>query len=539
CDARSEENDEVKARKKMLKAQKEAGGGGGGGGALGSRRRWNRKLDLGRSTRRRRTTTPSTRSPSPAPSNTGLTPAAYDWSVKSPSEPCAAPPAAQTRQPYFDYPAAAAMLPTPQEEASAHVFSPPMGSPYDERPTYVAPAFAACPLTPPEEHFVPTSRSIACPPIQEVYSQRPTLVHYNSAPFVQQTAPFAVQSAMMPLMVERSWALQQSRHASIHTLVSPDPSAPPSPTVPRGLSLPETTPLVAPIPTRPPQNCEFLTHHPTPRNSWDGTAAAYAVRPPRDEILAPAPVPSWDAVLADDEVDSSACYTESWVDTQNRQPLADYFSKYQQVCLLWDSTVLYGLTAPISEETIEAVENYYLTWWNGGMAVKSFMHIVMVVLFLSLIAKWARKGSETAYYFSGASIVALVVCAALYITVTLPSIRHIAKDPFNKSALILPGEDFFTRMQQWLADRNSGTLGNRARENMKLLANIEPMDWMQRVQHVQVMSAANTIIAVLLVGVVVLQVSEWYVEDTIVREAEEEARKQQAAAPVTVEKKKQ
>ncbi|BGP28741.1 hypothetical protein JCM10296v2_000477 [Rhodotorula toruloides] len=207
--------------------------------------------------------------------------------------------------------------------------------------------------------------------------------------------------------------------------------------------------------------------------------------------------------------------------------------------LLWDSTVLYGLTAPISEETIEAVENYYLTWWNGGMAVKSFMHIVMVVLFLSLIAKWARKGSETAYYFSGASIVALVVCAALYITVTLPSIRHIAKDPFNKSALILPGEDFFTRMQQWLADRNSGTLGNRARENMKLLANVAPMDWMQRVQHVQVMCAANTIIAVLLVGVVVLQVSEWYVEDTIVREAEEEARKQQAAASVTVEKKKQ
>lgn len=45
--------------------------------------------------------------------------------------------------------------------------------------------------------------------------------------------------------------------------------------------------------------------------------------------------------------------------------------------LLWDSTVLYGLTAPISEETIEAVENYYLTWWNGGMAVKMFMHIVV------------------------------------------------------------------------------------------------------------------------------------------------------------------
>jgi hypothetical protein len=45
--------------------------------------------------------------------------------------------------------------------------------------------------------------------------------------------------------------------------------------------------------------------------------------------------------------------------------------------LLWDATVLYGLTEPITETTIEAVENYYLTWWNGGMAVKMFMHIVV------------------------------------------------------------------------------------------------------------------------------------------------------------------
>lgn len=84
----------------------------------------------------------------------------------------------------------------------------------------------------------------------------------------------------------------------------------------------------------------------------------------------------------------------------------------------------------------------------------------------------------------------------------LPSRR----DPFNKSALILPGEDFFSRMQHWLAERNSGTLGNRARENLKLLASIPPMNWDDRVQHVQVMCAANTIIAVLLIGIVVLQV---------------------------------
>lgn len=74
----------------------------------------------------------------------------------------------------------------------------------------------------------------------------------------------------------------------------------------------------------------------------------------------------------------------------------------------------------------------------------------MVVLFLSLVAKWARH-SETAFYFTGASIrassprlaaraapraltlssvlpaVMLICAAALYIVVTLPSIRVIAR----------------------------------------------------------------------------------------------------------------
>ncbi|GAA5981313.1 hypothetical protein JCM10908_004064 [Rhodotorula pacifica] len=224
--------------------------------------------------------------------------------------------------------------------------------------------------------------------------------------------------------------------------------------------------------------------------------------------------------------------------------------------LLWDSTVLYGLTAPITESTIEAVENYYLTWWNGGMAVKMFMHIVMLVLFFSLVAKWARR-SESAFYFTGASIIALVCIAAMYITITLPSIRVIARDPLSKSAFIAPGEDFFTQMQGWLAARSTGALGKRARENAEALAQLEPMQWIDRVQHVQVMCAGNTIMMVLLFLIVTLQVSEWYVDETILKENELEARQEAAAAlaastaappatkakaasvPVTKEKKKQ
>ncbi|GAA5971725.1 hypothetical protein JCM8115_004220 [Rhodotorula mucilaginosa] len=197
--------------------------------------------------------------------------------------------------------------------------------------------------------------------------------------------------------------------------------------------------------------------------------------------------------------------------------------------LLWDATVLYGLTEPITETTIEAVENYYLTWWNGGMAVKMFMHIVMLVLFFCLVAKWARR-TESAFYFTGASILALICIAAMYITITLPSIRIIARDPLSKSAFILPGDDFFTRMQGWLAARSTGTLGKRARENADALAQLEPMQWTDRVQHIQVMCAGNTIMMVLLFLIVTLQVSEWYVDETIMKENELEARQEAAAA---------
>jgi len=61
-------------------------------------------------------------------------------------------------------------------------------------------------------------------------------------------------------------------------------------------------------------------------------------------------------------------------------------------------------------------------------------------------------------------------------------------------------------MQTWLANRSTGLLGDRARENAKALAALPPMEWRARVEHVQVMCAANTIAMVLLVGIVILQV---------------------------------
>lgn len=129
-------------------------------------------------------------------------------------------------------------------------------------------------------------------------------------------------------------------------------------------------------------------------------------------------------------------------------------------------------------------------------------------------------------------------------------------------------------MQKWISDRSSGTLGDRARANAKALAALPPMDWRQRVEHVQVMCAANTLAMILLVGIVVLQVravpasaslasvlrsaadaqvvalpvqiSEWYMDESLLRDQLKDAQTPvaqpaPAAAPakVTAERKKQ
>ncbi|SCZ90355.1 BZ3500_MvSof-1268-A1-R1_Chr1-3g01936 [Microbotryum saponariae] len=196
--------------------------------------------------------------------------------------------------------------------------------------------------------------------------------------------------------------------------------------------------------------------------------------------------------------------------------------------IVWDSSLLFGKQI-LTEGTVSAVEHYYLTWWNAEMTVKVILHVVVSILFMSLVGKFARK-SETAYYFSGASLLLMILVASVYIVITIPSIRLIAQDPLDKSILASSIPDTFTRLQAYFAKSNTGPLGDRARNAAAALRNAEPMAWDKRVEHNSVLCAGNTIIAALLVGVVVLQISEWYVEEQLAKENAELAA--QGLAPV-------
>lgn len=90
------------------------------------------------------------------------------------------------------------------------------------------------------------------------------------------------------------------------------------------------------------------------------------------------------------------------------------------------------------------------------------------------------------------------------------------------------------------------TKGENARLHAESLLSTTKMTFDQRMEHVSVLCAANVIAMVFLSGVILLQISEWYLEDTIIRDAELDARREReaaiavaAATPVTEEKKKQ
>ncbi|KAL8286234.1 hypothetical protein RQP46_004722 [Phenoliferia psychrophenolica] len=208
--------------------------------------------------------------------------------------------------------------------------------------------------------------------------------------------------------------------------------------------------------------------------------------------------------------------------------------------LLFDSAVLFGSQGPVTAETLAFVEAYYLTWWDGAMAVKMFLHVVLLLDFVAVVGKFARY-TETTYLYSGASLLLLILNTSMYITVTVPYIRIIAKDPITARSTPFDGTDLFTRIQTMVTRSNTGPLGDSARESALLEAAAGPMGYEQRLEHVSVLCAANTISMAFLIGVIFLQIGEWYTEETLVKPLEEQIARDEAAAkvPVTEEKKTQ
>jgi hypothetical protein len=141
------------------------------------------------------------------------------------------------------------------------------------------------------------------------------------------------------------------------------------------------------------------------------------------------------------------------------------------ICFFVDYRILHQ---ELTEEIIEDGFQFYATFFNAPPAIKAVLHGFMGVGILGLVAK-LHKYDESAIFFDGSSLVAYIFAVAVYLAVSVPSLRT-----------IVTPVDVDTR-----ADR------------------IEAM---------RILSAGNTIIMVVLGAILVLQGGQEYARRAEVRE---------------------
>ncbi|KAF8196659.1 Shr3 amino acid permease chaperone [Mycena galopus ATCC 62051] len=156
------------------------------------------------------------------------------------------------------------------------------------------------------------------------------------------------------------------------------------------------------------------------------------------------------------------------------------------ICLNIDHRVLWmGLT----EDTIEDGFQFYATFFNAPPAIKALLHALIGVVLLGLIAK-LHDWDDSAMFFDGSSIAAVLFGFAVYMTVIIPMLKTI----------VTPLEDE-TRSE--------------------------------RVQALQLLSAGNIIVMCCLGLVLLLQAGQEYAKRT---EAKEQAKEAEEKNKLTTKK---
>lgn len=93
------------------------------------------------------------------------------------------------------------------------------------------------------------------------------------------------------------------------------------------------------------------------------------------------------------------------------------------ICLNVDQKLLWG---DLTEATITNGFQFYTTFFNAPPAIKALLHAMIGVGLIGLLAK-LHKWDESAVYFDGSSLAAYVFALAIYLTVTVPSLRTIVE----------------------------------------------------------------------------------------------------------------
>lgn len=147
----------------------------------------------------------------------------------------------------------------------------------------------------------------------------------------------------------------------------------------------------------------------------------------------------------------------------------------------------------MAESHLDALETHLKLLHNSPNLIVRIMHIITMIGLLGLVIK-LYKPSESNMLFDGGSLVLYMIAVIIYLTNIVKGLRIVSQGTY--------GEGIENLTQENLDDVDMGT-GVNQETGMSVLG---------REDNLKVLSASNTILALVLVGVLVLQIGQWYAE---------------------------
>ncbi len=166
----------------------------------------------------------------------------------------------------------------------------------------------------------------------------------------------------------------------------------------------------------------------------------------------------------------------------------------------YDFPLLWSKVTP-DEGFFEMLEVHLRFLFASPPLISRMLNIMVFVAFAGMLIKLFRP-SEANFLFDGASLILYVIAVAVYTSNIVKGLRTVSSD-------------------LWDTDEFRET---RTTE-------VEGEFILGRQDSLRVMAASNTILALILIGVLVLQAGQWYAEKRDDPETEDEAEAKPASAP--------
>src|SRR5271154_4631735 len=177
--------------------------------------------------------------------------------------------------------------------------------------------------------------------------------------------------------------------------------------------------------------------------------------------------------------------------------------------LPYDYPVLWS-SAVTPESHYATLENHLRLLHASPHLVPRILHTVIFVGLMGLILK-LYKPTDSNMLFDGGSLVLYMAGIIVYITNIVKGLRIVTAGTYG-AGLVNLSEDELDELNTGGFDRNTGASVLGREDNLKVLA------------------ASNTILALVLVGVLVLQAGQWYAERADERERKTMQEEEQAKA---------